>query len=370
MTEVTVEEKSALAQRDFASVNDTANDRTIINVAQPSWQGKTASIQDSHTLHQNHNLHCYHPNMQVLTATGWKCWSECREYELFIVPDPSTRSVSTERLKVVFFDTNERLYTFASARMSYQVSSRHTMRFRPKYHEQFGTFCVKKMPHWGHFDPFRGYAVVEPVGNICPRMQLIGFFLGDGCWGSPNSVVFNLKKPRKKRYLEELCRVLGVPYGTRATSNSVKYCLSTPPFVHGYLQYGARASDKTFPMDRLPSLHAAEIRGLMDGLNNSDGSVRTDRPQVTYASVSESLLMLYETVCAYQGIDAHRTHHNTQVIAYPGDRTTLESRGQHHGRMAYKGRVYCTRTSTGWLIVRGASDEFGFVCGNTSGPGW
>lgn len=110
------------------------NDQTIIETANLSRQRGTKKVQD------DRNLHCYHPKMEVLTATGWKCWSECREYELFLVPDPHTRSVSLERLKVVSFDADEQLYTFASRRMSYQVTSRHKMRFRPKAHEGFGTF--------------------------------------------------------------------------------------------------------------------------------------------------------------------------------------------------------------------------------------
>jgi len=338
------------------------NDQTI-EAAHISCQRGTKNVQD------DRNLHCYHPKMEVLTATGWKCWSECREYELFLVPDPHTRSVSLERLKVVSFDADEQLYTFASRRMSYQVTSRHKMRFRSKPHENFGTFRAEEMPRWGHFDPFRGYALVDPIGALCPRMQLIGFFLGDGSWSSPNTVGFHLKKSRKKKYLESLCRTLGVTYEKRNGNGSVQYWLSTPAFFHGYLRYGERSRDKTFPMDRLPSLDQTEIRGLLDGLTNSDGSLKMDRPQVKFSSISESLLTLYETVCAYQGIDAHRTKH-TGVTAYRGSRTTLESRIQYHGRKAFKGCVYCTRTSTGWLIVRGARDEFGFVCGNTSSPVW
>lgn len=361
MAELIGKPNPVLDQGPIPSADNIESDWTNIEASHISCHHRTRNVQD------DRNLHCYHPRMEVLTATGWKCWSECREYELFLVPNPHTRSVSSERLKVVSFDADERLYTFANRRMSYQVTSRHKMRFRPKANEGFGTFRVEAMPRWGHFDPFRGYALVDPIGDLCPRMQLIGFFLGDGYWSSSNTIGFHLQKARKRKYLESLCGTLGIAYGKRIRNSSVQYWLSTPAFFHGYLSYGQRCRNKSFPLDRLPSLDQTEIRGLLDGLTSSDGSVKLERPQVAFSSTSESLLTLYETVCAYQGIDAHRTKH-TGVTAYRGSRTTLESRMQHHGRKAFKGCVYCTRTSTGWLIVRGAKNEFGFVCGNSSSP--
>ena len=43
-----------------------------------------------------------------------------------------------------------------------------------------------------------------------PYGELIGFWLGDGCYSTcKNKLVFHLKKERKVKYLEQLCFELG-----------------------------------------------------------------------------------------------------------------------------------------------------------------
>lgn len=353
----------------FVRLVDTMGDEAaIVEMARTSYQnGTTVTRSDTDLIrYLMFNRHCYRGDMQVLTASGWKRWDECSPEEIYLVPDPATRTLKMERLALEVFDCDEPICTFENSRMSYAVTSDHRMWFKEQCGENFEVVRAGKMGYWGHFDPMLGYKYAELEGELDPKSQLIGFYLGDGSYASRNRINFHLKKERKKHYLEELLARLEIAYEKKESANAGAhvYWMEIPQFICDLTNIGARASEKTY-LGEISELSPSQIRGLRDGLINSDGSIKKDRKQIQFSSSSEPLLSLFETLSALVGEDAHRTM--TGATAYPeGGRTTLESRAQHHGEAHYKGKVYCTTTSTGMLVVRGRDDKFGFICGNTS----
>ena len=318
------------------------------------------------------NRHCYHPDMQVLTIEGWKCWKDCDTEESFLVPDPATGKYSIEKLPIETYDACEELITYKNSRMSYAVTSDHKMRFMPKYQSTFGAFKASDMLQWGHFDTMSNYSLVDKNVEVDPQFSFIGFYLGDGSYSCLNRVTFHLKKDRKKQYLESLLKVLDIPYTVKVSStyaDALIYNVTTPDFLKEALgvYLPKRSKEKQFPVP-LETLTANQIVGLLDGLVNSDGSIKSDRPQVEFSSFSENILSLFQTLNALVGTDAHqsRVGHTTNATAYYGGRTSLEARKQFFSTEYYEGKVCCTTTSTGWLMVRGRPTDFGFVCGNST----
>jgi flavin-dependent thymidylate synthase len=358
-------------------VDHMGSDASICRAARLSYgraDAERTSAEDERLIrYLLRHRHCYHPSMEVLTADGWKRWDTCGERETFLVPNPKTRTLTKEHLRVEVFDADENMVTFRNSRMSFSVTPDHRMWFRPKSRmgdvDGYQIYPADSTPRCGHFDPVQGYKVFG-AGAPDPSAQLAGFILGDGSWvqTSVNQVCFHLKKPRKKSYLLDLLAELGIDHKQRKSAtyeDATVYTISPPESVLRFLVKGERAAEKRLAVSP-SSLEYAEILGLWDGLVNSDGAVKKDRPQIQFSSASPHLRSLFSVLSAYIGYDAHAASTEINVTAHTGYRTTLEARSQYWGRTHHSGRVYCATTSTGLLVVRGNPDEFGFVCGNTS----
>lgn len=350
------------------------DDTAIVQAARVSYGAGTKSTSNDRGLlrYLIRNRHCYHPDMQVLTARGWLKWSECGVEESFIVPNPKTNTLTVEKLPTKVFEVNaEEMCCFKSSRMSYCVTSDHTMLFKGKYQTKFNKVKVQDMKKWGHFDPLYNYSFSDHIfitGYEEAFFQFIGFWHGDGTSDSVNRLNFHLKKPRKKDYLEALLEELGYAYCTSGGWNgATKYSIEFVDALRPFINPKHKAKDKGFEFD-IFNLSALKMRALLDGMINSDGSINKERDaQVSYCSHSPTLLKQFELLGSLFAGDCHGGSRNNKILYRANTRTSLESRKQYHSKLEnFTGKVYCTTTSTGWLIVRGAEDEFGFVCGNTS----
>lgn len=311
------------------------------------------------------NGHCYHADMQVLTSSGWKYWKDCSTEEEFLVPNPKTRTIKPEKLKVLKYEYNEKLIVFENNRMSFKVTPNHKMWFQHARNSEYSFYSASNMPQWGHFDPFLGYSMYDDGKVITSFFQLVGFYLGDGYKYSTNKIGFRLKKTRKINYLTNILNDLELTYDLKVLEGVTQITFCPPQDLLYYVDLDTKAHTKKF-LGKLDELFCDQLWGLYDGLINSDGSIKKDRPQIEYSSVSENLLKLFETLSCYFGYDAHRRGEN-KVIAYTGYRTSLEARGQYFkSQESYNGFVYCTTTSTGLLVVRGKQSDFAFICGNSS----
>jgi thymidylate synthase (FAD) len=349
----------------------------IIEAARQSSQGSFRGWEEDAKLlkYLYAHKHCYHPNMQVLTEGGWKQWNDCDYEETFLVPDPTTRTLKREKAQVEVFDCDEEMVFFGSQRMSFGVTRDHRMWFRPKVEDKFRIVRAGEMGHWGHFDPLAGYRLV-PEGTLPdPVGQLVGFALGDGNYTHARGLTFHLKKSRKQEYLRQCLRAVGETWTESPSTtydDAIVFYLSVTTVqrlgLADYLVFGDRSEEKK--LRHLPT-RPEMIAGIFDGLKNSDGHLREDRnDRVEFSSMSPQLAFAFETLAAMCGYDAHhvKEHPNgcKRVSAFPEGRTSLEARGHYFAVKHWQGKVYCATTSTGLLVVRGAENEFGFVCGNST----
>ena len=349
-------------------------DKSIVADARLSYRSKGRDEAADRKLirYLFRHRHCYHPEMEVLTAEGWKKWRNLGKTAKFLVPHVDSFTYRIEELPVLRFETQEDMYTYSNDRMSYSVTEGHRMYFKPKYQSNFDIFKVEDMPRWGHFCPLRGITLGD-AESTSAELAFVGFYLGDGSYGSTNRAVFHFKKQRKKDYLERLCDELGITYSVTQSATHEEgtvYYVQGCDILRRWIDPEQRAAEKFFPMDTVAALTPEQRMGLLDGLVNSDGHINESRPQITFSSASACLVELYEFLCACAGVPAHQTGEldgdMSTVLASFGDRTSLEARKQYHSRTPYSGDVYCATTSTGLLAVRGCRNEYGFLCGNTS----
>jgi thymidylate synthase (FAD) len=365
----------------FITVVDyMGGDQSVVNAARISYGSGTKRVsEDRHLIrYLMRHQHCYHPYMEVLTMDGWKCWQSCKEFENYVVPDPKTKTLKIEKLKTEVFDVkNEEMFGFKNQRLSYLVNRGHRMWFKPKNEEEHSVFKVEDMPHWGSFELPVSYKL--PYSDTSSKnyeYEFIGFYLGDGSFRSTNTIRFHLKKERKILFLETLLERLGLDYKkipSKSRPGAFVYSIATPNFLKENTVIEATADKKEFTGD-LNNLTSSELLSLFNGLINSDGSLKKDRKaQIQFSSMSENLVCLFETLANTCGYPSKRrnSYHSGRLkrsTAYSKEtRTTLESRKQYHYKVKnYTGKVYCTTSSTGLLLVRGNSHSLPFICGNTT----
>lgn len=355
-------------------IEHMGSDQRIVDAARVSIAGdqvKPSSTNRHLIRYLLRHRHCYHPEMEVLTTRGWIRWDHCNAVEEFLVPDPVTRSLKPEVLALEVFDAEETMESFSNGRMSYCVTPDHRMWFRPKREDNYTIVRARDMPHWGHFDPLKDYTRYALEGEASAPHKLLGFYLGDGSYSSSNRISFHLKKNRKKEYLEALLNDLDIPYTKKASTtyeDAHTYLVEIPEWfkvLFHEADIAARSTSKALSFSVVCSFTDTEKRGLLQGLLNSDGHYNDSRLRWEYSSSSKSLLDLVQLLFAECGIDAHYSGTNS-IYAYVSSRTSLEARNQYFSTSFYRGKVYCTTTSTGLLMVRGNSNSFAFVCGNTT----
>lgn len=345
-------------------VDYMGDDSAIVQAARVSYGAGTKKISEDKGLisYLMRHSHCYHPDMEVLTSDGWKKWYNCDKYETFAIPTKDNQ-ILLEKLKVVSFDYDEELYCFHSNRMSFKVTKEHKMYFKGKYSDKFKVVKIEEINQWGNFYSIKNY--IKDSEDKSLEFSLIGFYLGDGFMENNTSVGFHLKKERKIHYLTDLLNKLkiefNIKYNDRGTCN-IRF--KAPGFIKKYVDIDAKARGKKFLHDYKLMSHS-ELYGLFDGLINSDGSLKNGRPQIEFSSFSPYLLKTFETVGSLLGYDVH-SKSNIRLIAYYSLNRTLEARKQYFYNENYNGKVYCTTSSTGLLLVRGSKHSSAFVCGNTT----
>ncbi len=155
--------------------------------------------------------------------------------------------------------------------------------------------------------------------NIDPHefARLVGFFVGDGVRPYlakdnlllkkkfSNQIRFKLTRQRKIDYLYS---IKGITVEKKASD---RYVINLPGIGHWFAQHCfTERGEKRLP-DRYLTLTRAEVRGLLDGLKNSDGCQL--RKNWGYSSTSVSLLEQIQALCCLNNLNASWT------TLHPGD---------------------------------------------------
>lgn len=313
------------------------DDTSITDAARVSYADATKRSNDRSLIRYclSHG-HCYHPEMEVLTSSGWKQWGACNEIETFIVPNPQTNEYTLETLPLKRFEvTDENMFCYENNRMSYCVTSNHRMFFKERTlkAQSFQWYLAKDMPKWGHFMSIKDFLLKKTTSvDIDPEyLRLLGFYLGDGCRENGTQLSFRLKKVRKINYLKNLLTNLKVDFKESIHQDgvsSIRFYIPDP--ITSYLNT-SKANDKSLSIsvqEIIETFSIEQIQALQDGLLNSDGSIDGRGTHINFSTTSNYLLKLFEVLTTVLGYDCHevKVQHGVSGLFYSlADRSTLES---------------------------------------------
>lgn len=320
---------------------------------------------------------CYDGETEVLTASGWKFFSDLTGEELLATRTPEGALQYQKPSKVFRYEYSGRMFSVDSPGVNLLVTPNHNMLicptttrrgrergdtdFRLIPAEQIGdmSHAYVKDARWGE-----GRAASETEKAA---LALLGFAIGDGrIQDAGFQVEFHLKRPRKIEWLRATALKAG--WQLRETRGD-RYALSVdrelmPLFRDIYDSEG----EKQIPPGVLLDWDSEALWSLLEGLINSDGSIM--RTHTNYSSTSLRLLDQVQQLALHCGMAAHLHVRGAQCPHVNFIERNLRpefSRGSILPRPSWienwSGLVYCAEVPNHTLYVR--RNGIPVWCGNS-----
>lgn len=315
--------------------------------------------------------HCFTEGTEILTDKGWKYFEDLTKEELIA-------SVNIENGKFIGFekpisfvknDYEGKIYTYKSKNIDISVTPNHKL---------LGISVSKALDRSRDYDTLE---IIEPQQKIsdsktlgeremimfsAPKEpvikdlkmykegQLLGFFLGDGSARYKNSIRFRLKKERKKSYIINVLKGLGIDYTINFDSKNIYNIKAN---IGDYTVYYDEDYNKRIPENILFNIinHVDFIAGLFDGLKNSDGSIK--RNTWVYDTFSTPLRDNILFLCPLIGLTGRENpsynHHRISFLT--NNKILVNDSRKPESKVLiedYTGKVYCVETPSHGIIVR------------------
>ena len=327
---------------------------------------------------------CYSSDTQVLTEEGWVYWTEVTTDTVLAAYNTSTGIVNFEKPSAVQrWDYNDKMYHLEGQSLDFLVSPDHRMIVQNRKNDgswsgSYGMTANKvygkpvRYITTGNLSNSNRTYISTPIDN--PSFwALIGFWIGDGdIHTSKNTLRFHLKKDRKIKYLETLCSELDIDF--YATEND-RYVVSYPE-IGEWMKSNCSTIErqKRFPNGYL-RLEKDCVHNLLDGLKNSDGTIRRNTwgYSTTSKLLSEQIQALASVndlrfTCSVEERD-NPNHSDLYLLRmtdriYPRVEINQATRSKTYKEewVDYIGEIHCATVSTGALIVRRNGKVA--ICGN------
>lgn len=325
--------------------------------------------------------HCYTGDSEVLTEDGWVRWKDYAGEKIAVVNADTTfkgYETPTRVIKHVYTGT---FYEYPE--LGIKVTDGHKMfgMFRDSKHNFYNEnlydkFCCNteyvdnngKRKTLGE-RTFKTPTNCAKIITTDPFYELVGFWLGDGCVckQTVNKLVFHLKKERKINYLKQLCEECGYLF-EQGECNYYKVC---SPNI-GRL-FNSQYFDICKKIDE--PLTPVQIHSVIQGLINSDGSLRRTTATITFTNTSKKLinwLLKNAVIGGYNitdcgiikttnaGKDVYKvllksSHYVINNDARKPEKKVIISNDTLD--------VFCVTVSTGLILVRGINGQTS-ICGN------
>ena len=320
--------------------------------------------------------HCYVEGTELLTKQGWVKFDNYNKEEVAVVNLDGTLKGFECPINFIKDSFSGNFYKYETLglevtdghKMFGMLANKDTDRYKNFSGELFE--CNKE-----YFDAnkrkktygerwFKTLSVVKSHSYLLPMYQLIGFWLGDGCINdNKNVLTFHLRKERKVKYLESICKSLNFNYKYEKEHFRIykkdinKYFITN--FTKGKIKY----IDENIIND-------SEIFSIIDGLINSDGNIGKTCTRISNKSDYIIKFLLNKgCLCGYNVIESSKISNdvrnvlilrtNTRIVndsRKPLSKVKIENKTKN---------VYCITVSTGLIIVRG-SNGVTTICGNCS----
>lgn len=213
--------------------------------------------------------------------------------------------------------------------------------------------------------------------------QFIGFYLGDGYTqylkDKAYAINFGIAKERKIIYLTDILSKLGfIAEKTNVCKNdgirkdsilfNIKFSKNDLSFILPYIGYNAK--DKCIPKETIKQMSYQMILGILDGLENSDGTPHISKEgekTVKISSRSTKLLKDIEHICIISGIYAKcHTYYREEkkgtdyVISILYNKNNAGFRKEHIKKEKYNGYVYNVALNKNYILLVKRGDKICF----------
>lgn len=324
------------------------------------------------------NHQCYDEETEILTSSGWKYFRDLISRDMVCTVDINSRSCHFEIPKQIYSGSyDEPMYYVKGQQLDLAVTKGHRMVVSRKQladGSDYGNNWEFETPEQIN-GKTRKYLKSAQLKNLDyfedeNFAKLVGFFIGDGTYGSANTIKFHLRKSHKIKYLYSL------GFKINNTNDNYYVQLSDNNGVWFKKNCYTQEGDKKLP-DNYLEFSNKDVTGILDGLKNSDGTKKHSSWE--YATTSEILADQLITLSALHNFVFTKSTTNkisnfTQkpLTLYrlgfskrvDPEISTMKSRkiGEQYWKH-YTGMIYCVTVSTGAVLIR----RNGHICvsGNT-----
>lgn len=327
--------------------------------------------------------HCYTKDIEILTDVGWIKFNRYNGEKVAVINQDCSFKGFEIPERIIKHSYKGNFYYYPS--MGLEVTDGHRMFgvFRESKNDFYNNSNYSTFKCGDYYKDNNGREKTlgqrmfkSPKHCTKPTMtdpygELIGFWLGDGCYSSTtkNKLVFHLKKERKINYLKQLCDELGYIFEPReadyytVTNNNIGSSFNSLFYNNG----------KRIPYNYFPSTLIGH--SIIQGLINSDGSLGVNTKTITFTSTSYSIinwLLQYAPLCGYTISDRGIAHYSSsgnpvyKILLLDTNYTLNNDFRNKDSKVIITNKeeeVYCVTVSTGLILVRG-TNGITTICGN------
>jgi intein/homing endonuclease len=329
---------------------------------------------------------CYHPDTEVLTNNGWKKISDVSERQAIVSLNPSTHKIELKPIiKKYEYDFNGELIHLKHRSAEQLVTPNHNVWCSISK----GNFRLREASKLPQIFGMSNQAIVEEkmetnqilvgdkkydANDFC---FLVGMFIGDGSVcirkgkrndkvRSDNFISFSFKKERKIKALENILTSLKIVYNKNVSSIKNYFYINDDALVEYFHRLG-KAKEKHIPKQIL-NLNYSALKGLYDGLIESDGCIQGIRNQHIYSTISKRLADDVQELSLKIGISASisiqreggkkivfgrlcETQTAYRLSMLPKDKIIkFNPREKNILKVAYSGKVHCVEISENHIL--------------------
>lgn len=316
---------------------------------------------------------CYDDKTEILTATGWKLFSDLKDADKVAQfnPDETIEFVVPEKIITHFHDGEMYHFTTKSSTASVDllVTPEHRMLRKSMVKNEIEIFPAEKVTfsqrnQWLQAGKVVGTGKKTGLSDI-DRLKIA--FQADGSFasrpaytGARNGTMpirFSLKKERKQNRLEEILRKTGFDFSKTRTAKTGKkkdyfsYWVAVPIEVFDQFQ-------KTFDWIKFGEISSDWCEEFIEELGQWDGCVLKGESML-YSTTNDKnahIVQILGTLCGKRAsISVYKDPRENRKPCYT---TTFSNNGHRNGqgiiktKTHYNGNVYCVTVPSGMVIVR------------------
>ena len=313
---------------------------------------------------------CYDAETEVLTAAGWKCWSEVAEEDELATLNSRHEIEYHRPLRLIRYRHTGKMYRVESSGVDLLVTPDHRMYACPtttrtgRKRTGYRLISCEELDGKSHAYLKSGNWYDVEGGDL-GVYALLGFAIGDGHTVEGSSRLrFKLRRDRKVHWLRGVCEELG----WELRQNSDRYTVSVPPEWREFFgRMYADGGDKVVPQKLLTTLPRSALGSLFDGLMEADGHRTGD----CYDTTSPTLASQVQQLCLHLGFAANISQaecYEKRDLSFGGKqiyrvhivRRSLKpevnkfagSAGRTRWLEDWEGEVYCAEVPNNTLYVR------------------